>query len=188
MESLIKFRAMRGLSQRNLAVLAKISYKTLQLLEGGLHDPKISTLTAVARALGLPRGLVDKRVRSVFSLPVDSIAVTSARIVEDGENTWKIWLFNFVDAFRNSQDCVLIETPPSEDTSPKIKALLASSVETLCAETEEPPPAWCEAIPPLEKPWFVSGVENLKATALIESPVHFRKRNIFVLGNFLSRA
>jgi hypothetical protein len=30
-------------------------------------------------------------------------------------------------------------------------------------------------------------VESLKATALVESPAPFRKRNIFVLGNFLSR-
>ena len=39
----------------------------------------------------------------------------------------------------------------------------------------------------LDKPWFVSGFENLKSTALIESPLNFRKRNIFVLGNFLTR-
>ncbi|NCO37375.1 MAG: hypothetical protein COZ06_23865 [Armatimonadetes bacterium CG_4_10_14_3_um_filter_66_18] len=43
-------------------------------------------------------------------------------------------------------------------------------------------------LPPLPEPWFVSGIENLKATALVESPTHFRKRRIFVLGNFLERA
>jgi hypothetical protein len=31
-------------------------------------------------------------------------------------------------------------------------------------------------------------VENLKASALVESPVHYRKRKIFVLANFLERA
>lgn len=40
----------------------------------------------------------------------------------------------------------------------------------------------------LPEPWFVAGVENLKATALVESPLPFRRNNIFVLGNFLSRA
>jgi hypothetical protein len=34
----------------------------------------------------------------------------------------------------------------------------------------------------------VSGVENLKAMALVESPAWFRRRNVFVLGNFLNRA
>jgi hypothetical protein len=40
----------------------------------------------------------------------------------------------------------------------------------------------------LDSPWFVAGIENLKASALVESPVRFRKRNIFVLANFLERA
>ena len=46
----------------------------------------------------------------------------------------------------------------------------------------------CAGVGALATPWFVAGVENLKALALVESPTHFRKRNIFVLGNFLSRA
>jgi hypothetical protein len=40
----------------------------------------------------------------------------------------------------------------------------------------------------LSEPWFVSGMENLKASALLESPLPFRRNNVFVLGNFLSRA
>jgi hypothetical protein len=42
-------------------------------------------------------------------------------------------------------------------------------------------------IPAYKDPWFVSGMENLKAITLVESPLHFRRRKIFVLGNFLSR-
>ena len=41
---------------------------------------------------------------------------------------------------------------------------------------------------PAKPPWFVSGMENLKAIALAESPLRFRIRKIFVLSNFLSRA
>jgi hypothetical protein len=42
-------------------------------------------------------------------------------------------------------------------------------------------------VPGLEEPWFVTGIENLKAMAIVESPVFFRRRLIFVLENFLSR-
>ncbi len=188
MEQLVKIRTSKGLSQRGLASLAGISYKTLQLIESGGHDPKISTLEAIAKSLGLPARLVHKAVHGVFSLPEDAIAVVSERILEEGEASWKLWLFNFVDAFRSRRDRSLIERPPVEGTSPKIKTLLASSVETLCTELQMDPPNWCATIPPLDGPWFVSGMESLKPMALVESPVHFRKRNIFVLGNFLSRA
>jgi hypothetical protein len=30
-------------------------------------------------------------------------------------------------------------------------------------------------------------MESLKATALVESPLPYRRNNIFVLGNFLTR-
>ena len=33
----------------------------------------------------------------------------------------------------------------------------------------------------------VPGYENLKASALVESPVPFRSRNVFVFANFLDR-
>jgi hypothetical protein len=48
-------------------------------------------------------------------------------------------------------------------------------------------PQWTWDIPSCKEPWFVSGVENLKAIALAESPVFFRRRKIFVLENFLQR-
>lgn len=38
-----------------------------------------------------------------------------------------------------------------------------------------------------EIPWFVSGMENLKAIASAESPLSFRWRKIFVMEIFLSR-
>ena len=46
---------------------------------------------------------------------------------------------------------------------------------------------WTGSVGPLDRPWFVSGYESVKASALIESPVPFRSRNVFVLANFLER-
>jgi hypothetical protein len=48
-------------------------------------------------------------------------------------------------------------------------------------------PAWLDSVPPCQIPWFVSGLENLKAIALAESPLPFRWRKIFVTEGFLSR-
>ncbi|RJP20651.1 MAG: hypothetical protein C4527_24765 [Candidatus Omnitrophota bacterium] len=65
--------------------------------------------------------------------------------------------------------------------------LLASTIEYLCDEMQIEVPAWVWEIPPCKEPWFMAGVENLKAIAIAESPAHFRRRKIFVLSNFLSR-
>ena len=188
-KSLIKSRSLSGWSQRNLAGRAGIAYKTLQLLEAGEHDPRVSTLVKLAKALGYPSAWVQGQIEGLFALPDDAIAVIAERIQRGGKDSWKIWLFNFVDAFRAAEDKrVFIETPPPPKTSLRIRALLASTVESLCQEAGIKAPLWCESIPGLSVPWFVAEVESLKAMALMTSPVHFRKRNIFVLENFLERA
>ena len=66
-------------------------------------------------------------------------------------------------------------------------ALLASTAESLCDESGIEPPDWIAGIPACSHPFFVSGIENLKAIAIVESPLRFRIRKIFVMENFLSR-
>ena len=113
--------------------------------------------------------------------------MVSFRIIEDGDTSWPLHLFDFVDAFRARRNAGLVTSAPFAGLHCTIACLLASTVETLCGELGVRIPGWCVGLVPLQTPWFVAGVENLKVTALAESPVHFRKRNIFVLGNFLDR-
>ena len=177
-----------GLSQRKLAELAGVSFGTVQLIESGTHSPNLKTLSKILRALGFAKNGLTSVIEEYLSSKSDSIVEISHRINYSKESSWKIWLFNFVDAFRRNPHAGLAAAPPDPNTGHKIQALLASSVESLCAETGIDIPWWCAGIPPLDNPWFVSETENLKATALTESPAHFRKRNIFVLDNFLNRA
>ncbi len=187
---MIQLRSIRerhGFSQRQLAALARVAFRTIQLIESAHHDPRLSTLQSIAQAMGYPRDSVAGKIQTLFETSPDSVIMISERILRDGINSWKLWLFNFVDYFRAHPDRALVESPPHLHTTEKILALLAATVETLCEEQAVPKPRWCSSIPPLATPWFVSETENLKAMALVESPVHFRKRNIFVLENFLER-
>ena len=186
MKSLILARKKQHLSQRKLAHLSDISYKTLQLLEQDA-DARLSTLSNLAQGFGYSKKVFLNYVEDFFSIPPHSVIVASQKILVDGFSSWKIHLFDFVDEFRHRPDFSLIEHMPVDKLHPKIRALFASTVECLCEETGLACPAWTQAILPLTKPWFVAEVENLKATALLESPTHLRKRDIFVLGNFLSR-
>lgn len=118
---------------------------------------------------------------------VDSTLHISYQLLDGSD--WRISLFNFVDRFRFTKDPAMVKYPPVIDLEPKLQALIASTVCQLCSELKIPIPKW--AMNPdlhLKEPWFVAGVENLKAMALIESPMFYRKNNIFVLDNFLSRA
>lgn len=99
---------------------------------------------------------------------------------------WALFLMGFVDDFRHYRDTRSI-AEPLPYTDPRLDPLLASTAESLCDELGLEAPDWLAQVPACPTPWFVAGVENLKAIALAESPLRFRIRKIFVLKNFLSR-
>jgi hypothetical protein len=98
-----------------------------------------------------------------------------------------VYLMDFVDDFRYYKDPAVI-AQPTQGLDERWSALVASTVEYLCQEQKMESPSWARRVPACRDPWFVSGMENLKAIAIAESPLPFRLRKIFVLENFLSRA
>lgn len=165
-----------------------MSFRALQMIETGQTDVRWSSLVKIASALGTPAEVMQAEFDRLLADDPDSVVAVSRKILADGETSWKLWLFEFVDAFRRSPRQNLVIVPPSPETGARILGLLASSVETLCAECGMPSPWWCAGVGVLSEPWFVAGIENLKVTALVESSAYFRKRNIFVMANFLTRA
>lgn len=181
MPGLRSAREAAGLSQRALAARADVAFRTVQLMEAGRHDARLSTVEKLSKALGLPTS-------AAFPLLRETAAGAADAVNRDGFDSWKVPLFDFVDAFRRSPDVSLVERAPSVRSDPRLLALLAAVVETLCAERALATPWWCAGIRSLREPWFVAGLENLKASALIESPAAFRRRGIFVMSGFLDRA
>lgn len=110
---------------------------------------------------------------------------TKERIESDPTN-WTVHLMDFVDDFRYYKNPAALAVPFGSRHE-QWDALLASTATSLCHELGVPTPSWIEDIPACREPWFVSGMESLKAIALVESPLPFRLRKIFVLENFLSR-
>lgn len=116
---------------------------------------------------------------------MNTLKITKEKITDE-PRYWRVWLMDFVDDFRYYKDAAMISAP-FELSNNQIDALLASTVESLCDELSLETPKWLDEIPPCREPFFVSGIENLKATAIIESPLRFRMRNVFVTESFLSR-
>ena len=109
-----------------------------------------------------------------------------ADMIRHGDR-WYIPLMDFVDDFRRSPDHADLFDAPLTLDHPRYDALLASTIDSLAAEQQIESPDWCWDVPACPQPWFVSGIEDLKAMALVQSPVYYRRRMIFVLENFPSR-
>ena len=56
----------------------------------------------------------------------------------------------------------------------------AALVEQAADRNRVAPPPWVKAIPPLVGPYFAGGMKSLRPHLLRESPVPFKRRNIFV--------
>ena len=93
---------------------------------------------------------------------------------------------DFVDDFRYYKEAAAIEKP-FEINDEKKDAVLAGTIETLCDELSLSIPGWLENVPACREPCFLSRVEAMKTFSLVESPPHFRARNVFVGDNFLFR-
>jgi hypothetical protein len=106
--------------------------------------------------------------------------------INGDQKHWRIYLMDFVDNFRYYKDLRAVAEPFTL-AGDKMDALLASTAEALCDELGFESPSWLTEIPACKEPYFVSGFENLKAISIVESPLRFRLRKIFVLENFLTR-
>ncbi len=110
---------------------------------------------------------------------------TKHRFCEDPK-WWKVALYDFVDDFRRRRDLRAVAEPFVTDDEQR-DAVLAGVIETLCDELSLVAPDWLAKVPACSSPYFMSGFENLKAAAIVQSPVRMRLRKVFVLENFLHR-
>jgi hypothetical protein len=116
-----------------------------------------------------------------------------ARLALEGEPFGRC-LANFLDDFYAQPSFAALEAEPPRlrgiVADGQIKdAYLAAVAEELARKYRLPHPAWAYAEErKLHSPWFASDLQSLRAVLLVESPVGFRSRNLFVSENALSRA
>ncbi len=117
--------------------------------------------------------------------------LTSARHatqrVANGEN-WQIAYFDFVDSFLLAKNYLLVNQRPVDGLDLKSLALICSIVMQLCEENKVPFPEWAKLSLELDEPWFISKYKSLRAICLVQSPLFFKRNNIFVGNDFLKRA
>lgn len=175
----------KGLSERVVAEHAGIARSTVRAVAARASTVELKSLASVAEATG--SAVVVMFVPEVWQADCSTVAV-SYKVLRDGDASWKIHFMDLVDEFRRSLDPSLLLLPPPTGLRPELRALLAGIVLTLAQEADMDAPPWARKRHELPRPWFVSETESLKAMALLESPLAFRRNGIFVTNNFLSRA
>jgi hypothetical protein len=101
-------------------------------------------------------------------------------------------LADFIDEFNRAgmtgKQRMVKRFPFKKIKDKKYAAYIAAAVEELCYRNNMDIPGWVfDRKYRLKEPFFVGGLESLKAFLIAESPVPFRRRNIFVSENVLKR-
>jgi hypothetical protein len=119
------------------------------------------------------------------------VGLTTARAATErvvaGEN-WQIAYFDFVDSFLFAKNHLLVSQRPIDGLDLRSLSLICSIVMQLCEDHKVEAPEWAKLSLELDEPWFISKFKSLRAICLVQSPLFFKRNNIFVGDDFLKRA
>ncbi|MFH2204313.1 MAG: helix-turn-helix transcriptional regulator [Elusimicrobiota bacterium] len=182
-KQITSLRKKNEVSERGLARIVGMSRITVRKFVSGDGNPTLRTVEKLAKGFGRKACVLLEPDADCWA-EMSTVAVSMRTAA--GED-WKIAFFDLVDALRSTLDYRLVLLPPVRKLADRPRALLASMVCELCHECGFTPPSWADRTYFLDQPWFVAGMRSLKACAIQESPLCFRRNNIFVLANFMHR-
>ena len=113
-----------------------------------------------------------------------------ARRTAAQEDSFDRSLREFLDSFylapTDQREAAIADEP--EELTATQDAYLAAVAEHLARRFDLAIPVWTDhGNRFLHRPFFAGGLESLKATLLVESPIAFRRRLLFVSADALSR-
>ena len=176
---------LKGFTERALVKQTSLSRSTIRGITTNSGNPTVQSLINLAAEF-------DREIE-ILAVPRNSstefsTVATCYKVNRDGFNSSKIHFMDLVDTYRQTLDPHQLLLAPPKGFNKQLTALLASIVSELCGVSGIDSPRWATKRFYLDIPWFISEVESLKASAILESPITFRKNNIFVQENFLARA
>ena len=74
----------------------------------------------------------------------------------------------------------MVEQPPKLPPSSYLRNYIAAMIECAALRLNAVSPSWVKRVQPLEKPIFGTGLVSLRLYLLTNTPLPFRRRNIFV--------
>lgn len=129
---------------------------------------------------------------------VPGAAAEAARRLSVGdplELVWRYPLLQLLDDYRSAVDQLGLEvaaslwTPePPRTGDARIDAAFAALAEHLARRDGWPTPSWaCDGSRESPEWWFVTDLVGMHPTALVESPLSFRERGVFITRDALVR-
>jgi transcriptional regulator with XRE-family HTH domain len=172
-------RRAAGLTQAELAELARTSQPAVAAYEAGRREPTVPVLDRMIRATGHLLRLHAEPDPALFRLTDLAVAIAEA----DSDATKLRLVFEFLrGAADNGHPLVLlVAAEPAPTGDARFDALLAAIAEDLCVHAGIAPPAWVHDDDRfLAAPWWVADLPSARARALVHAPASYRRRGVFI--------
>jgi transcriptional regulator with XRE-family HTH domain len=179
-------RTRLGLSTRDLARLAGVSYPTISRIENGHEQPRWSTLEKIFDVLGRPLTPADGE-RSQPRLADLSDAWTADATGTQHPDWTRLRTLADQLRLRPALVAQAILPEPPRSSSTLMDTLLAAVAEKLADDAGIAPPRWVRSRPPLCETWSLSTRTAKRAEAEATTPVQFRRRGLVIPASAIWR-
>jgi transcriptional regulator with XRE-family HTH domain len=179
-------RTRLGLSTRDLARLAGVSYPTISRIENEREQPRWSTLQKIFDVLGHPL-MPSPSPRNQPRL-ADMADAWTADATGTHHPDWAR-LRGLIDQLRLRPTLLAeaIAVEPPRSNSELLDTLLAAIAEKLADDAGVSRPQWTRTRPPLRLPWSVAARPSKQAEAEKAAPAQFVSRGLMIPASTLWR-
>lgn len=177
---LITARRQSGLTQAQMAKIAKTTQSAIAAYEAGRREPTVPVLQRMLEATGhnlLIAFEADENVYRIADLARDIRETPS----KNSQRRLRL-VFEFLRDVNESQQLSLrFAVEPMATGDRRFDALLAAITEDSCVRGGVAPPSWVFANKRfLDEAWWVSNLKSARAQALVNTPASFRRRGVMI--------
>ena len=177
---LITARRQSGLTQAQMAKIAKTTQSAIAAYEAGRREPTVPVLQRMLEATGhnlLIAFEADENVYRIADLARDIRETPS----KNSQRRLRL-VFEFLRDVNESQQLSLrFAVEPMATGDRRFDALLAAITEDSCVRGGVAPPSWVFANKRfLDEAWWVSNLKSARVQALVNAPASFRRRGVMI--------
>ena len=177
---LITARRQSGLTQAQMAKIAKTTQSAIAAYEAGRREPTVPVLQRMLEATGhnlLIAFEADENVYRIADLARDIRETPS----KNSQRRLRL-VFEFLRDISESQQLSLrFAVEPMATGDRRFDALLAAITEDSCVRGGVAPPSWVFANKRfLDEAWWVSNLKSARVQALVNAPASFRRRGVMI--------
>ena len=176
---LIAAREKSGLTQTQMARIAKTSQSAIAAYEAGNREPTVPVLQRMLAATGHNLMIAFEADRNIYRV-ADLARDIRKTSIKNRERRLRL-VFEFLREVDTKELTLRVAVEPESTGDQRFDAMLAALSEDLCVSNGVSPPSWVFADQRfLDSAWWVSNLKSARTRALVNAPASYRRRGVMI--------